>query len=175
MSPGFLSLAGFTPTPEGIDRKMAVHFYGRWKFVTELLPLLEAAEKAGEDARVVSVLHAGRGCVIDLDDLGLKKHYTISKSARASPSYNSLAVEVRCILFKLLCTLISSSIQEFSKRYPNISFSHIYPGIIDTPIFSELSPLLAFLTRPLLYPFLTSAEVRLSKRRSNHNSSYLSL
>lgn len=31
LSQGMMNLEGFTPTSEGIDRKLALHFYGRWK------------------------------------------------------------------------------------------------------------------------------------------------
>lgn len=31
LSQGILTLNGFDPTAEGIDRKLALHFYGRWK------------------------------------------------------------------------------------------------------------------------------------------------
>ena len=43
LSPGFLTLKGRTETPEGIDRKMALNYYARWKFVKDLLPLLKKA------------------------------------------------------------------------------------------------------------------------------------
>jgi NAD(P)-dependent dehydrogenase (short-subunit alcohol dehydrogenase family) len=32
MSPGILSLSGRTETPEGLDVKMATHYYGRYSF-----------------------------------------------------------------------------------------------------------------------------------------------
>ncbi|KAG8918977.1 hypothetical protein FRC00_011881, partial [Tulasnella sp. 408] len=31
LSQGILTMKGFDPTSEGIDRKLALHFYGRWK------------------------------------------------------------------------------------------------------------------------------------------------
>ncbi|KAJ7592619.1 hypothetical protein C8J56DRAFT_1161726, partial [Mycena floridula] len=54
MTPGYFTTAGFTPTVDGIDRKLAVHYYGRWKFAKELMPLLEAAAQDGEDAKIFS-------------------------------------------------------------------------------------------------------------------------
>lgn len=62
-------LGGFDDTGEGIDKKMAVHFYGRVKLFVELAPLLQAASDAGEDARVISVLGAGQGNKADLESV----------------------------------------------------------------------------------------------------------
>ena len=59
-------------TEEGIDRKLAVHYYARWKFTHDLFPSLKRAKEAGEDAKVLSVLAAGKGSEIDVEDLGLK-------------------------------------------------------------------------------------------------------
>ncbi len=94
MSPGFMSSAGFNPTTEGIDRKLAVHVYARWKFADKLMPLLEEAAKNGEEARVVTILAAGQGKPIELDNLGLKKRYSLYKSGVTSPTYNTLLAEV---------------------------------------------------------------------------------
>jgi hypothetical protein len=52
---------------------------------------------AGEDAKVMSVFSAGRGGAIDLDDLGLKKHYSLSNAATSATTYNDLMLEVSCL------------------------------------------------------------------------------
>src|SRR5258708_12606260 len=88
MSPGFMSSAWFNPTTEGIDRKLAVHVYARWKFADKLMPLLEEAAKNGEEARVVTILAAGQGKPIELDNLCFKKRYSLYKSELTSPTYN---------------------------------------------------------------------------------------
>lgn len=59
-----------------------------------LLPKLEKAAEKGEDARVFSVLAAGHGGPIDLDDLGLKKSYGLKRKADSATTYNDLMVEV---------------------------------------------------------------------------------
>jgi hypothetical protein len=94
MSPGFLGLTGRQETEEGIDKKFAVHYYARWKFLHDLLPLLRKAKEAGQDARVLSVLSAGEGREIDLDDLGLKKTHTDARGAFTTSAYNDLMIEV---------------------------------------------------------------------------------
>jgi hypothetical protein len=54
-SGGLLDTSGRTETAEGIDKKLAVHYYGRWKFVNELMPALVKAKEEGEDARALFV------------------------------------------------------------------------------------------------------------------------
>ncbi|KAF8999435.1 hypothetical protein BDQ17DRAFT_1328318 [Cyathus striatus] len=48
-------------TTEGLDKQSAVHYYGRWSFIHELLPSLRAAQEAKEDAKVMSVYGPGQG------------------------------------------------------------------------------------------------------------------
>lgn len=61
-----------------------------------LIPLLQKAKDAGEDAKVMSVLSGGvDGREIDLDDLGLKKGYTLPAAARHASVYNDCMVQVR--------------------------------------------------------------------------------
>ncbi|KIJ49756.1 hypothetical protein M422DRAFT_246107 [Sphaerobolus stellatus SS14] len=50
-----------SPTAEGLDKKMVLHYYARWKFAHALTPALLAAKEAKEDAKVLSVYAAGSG------------------------------------------------------------------------------------------------------------------
>lgn len=38
LSPGILTMQGRTETDEGIDRKLALHYYARWRFTYEYVP-----------------------------------------------------------------------------------------------------------------------------------------
>ena len=98
MSPGIMTLAGRDETTEGIDKKMAIHYYARWKFVADLLPGLSKAADAGEKVAVMSVLGPAKGGAIDLDDLAMKKNYSVTKAALVAPTYNDLMMEV-CLRF----------------------------------------------------------------------------
>lgn len=95
LSAGYVTLAGRDETIEGLDRKMALSYYARWKFINDLRPLLRTAAATGEDARVYSVLAAGKGGPVDMDDLGLKKNFTVLNSMQASATYNDLMMQVR--------------------------------------------------------------------------------
>ncbi|CCM05843.1 uncharacterized protein FIBRA_08079 [Fibroporia radiculosa] len=131
LSAGIFTLKGRNETAEGIDRKLALGYYARWKFTRDLMPLLRKAKDTGEDAKVISVLAAGHGSDIDLDDLGLKKNYTGVSSMRAAPTYNDLMFE------------------SFAEQQPDLSFVHIFPGIVRTPLLGTFFSL-------VLYPFTTS-------------------
>jgi NAD(P)-dependent dehydrogenase (short-subunit alcohol dehydrogenase family) len=95
MSPGFMTTKGRDETEEGIDRKLAVHYYARWAFINDLMPALQKASEDGEEAKVFSVLGAGKGAEIDVEDLGLKKTYSVRNAGLAAPTYNDLMMEVR--------------------------------------------------------------------------------
>ncbi|KAJ3916017.1 hypothetical protein F5877DRAFT_47479 [Lentinula edodes] len=118
MSPGFMTTSGRNETEEGIDRKLAVHYYSRWMFTKELISLLETAQEQGEDAKVFTVLAAGAGGPIDVNDLGLKKTYSLKNAALQAPTYNDLMTE------------------EFAARHPTITFAHAIPGAVRTNLFS---------------------------------------
>ena len=95
MSPGFFTTSGRDETTEGIDKKLAVHYYARWKFIDQLLPALRSAKEAEEESRVLSVLSAGMASgKVDVNDLGLKKGYSLQAAAFTAPTYNDLMIQV---------------------------------------------------------------------------------
>ncbi|TEB24355.1 hypothetical protein FA13DRAFT_1909643 [Coprinellus micaceus] len=119
MSQGFFSMSGRDETEEGLDKKLAVHYYSRWKFTEQLLPGLKAAKDQGEEARVISVFSTGYGGKIDVDDLGLKKKYSLNNAALSAATYNDYLVE------------------SFAERNPDITFAHAFPGGVQTNIMAS--------------------------------------
>ncbi|KAF9460154.1 NAD-P-binding protein [Collybia nuda] len=109
-------------TVEGMAGQLVTRYYSRWRFIHELLPLMRNASEGGLDAKVMSVLGAQRYKVIsvDLDDLALKKSYWGWKAAIQSVNYNDYMME------------------EYAIREPTIAFTHIYPGIVNTPAISRI-------------------------------------
>ena len=95
LSPGLLNMRGRDETEEGIDKRLGLHYYARWKFIDDLLPLVRKAKEAGEDGKVMSVLAAGKGGPVDLDNLGIKKGYNVARAGLTSPTYTDLMFEVR--------------------------------------------------------------------------------
>lgn len=138
MSQGMMTRQGFTPTSEGNDKKIALHYYSRFEFTRLLLPALVKAEEQGEDAKVFSILAAGRGVAYDFDDLGLKKKYTLPRAAHQATSYNDIGFE------------------EFAKRYPKIAFAHAFPGFVRTQLMNRGSIPVGTVFNALFYPITTS-------------------
>ncbi|KAJ8076068.1 hypothetical protein PM082_022051 [Marasmius tenuissimus] len=83
MSPGLKTTKGREETEEGIDKKLAIHYYARWKFVSDLIP---GPREEGEDARVLSVLTAGKGTNVQeystSGDWGMKEKFSSVAIAR---------------------------------------------------------------------------------------------
>ncbi|KAG8879146.1 hypothetical protein FRB97_001926 [Tulasnella sp. 331] len=144
LSQGILTMQGFTPTSEGIDMKLSLHFYSRWKFVSELMPLLENAKTHGQEARVMTILHTSRGQPLLEDNLGLKRDYSMRGAAGQSITYNNLMIE------------------EYAKTYPQMSFTHIYPGVVNTSLARNLHWSLRLLLGVFVHIFITSTPYTLS-------------
>lgn len=144
MSPGYLTLRGRDETEEGIDRKLALNYYARWTFATDLLPALKRAKEDGEDAKVFSVMAAGKGGEIDVEDLGLKKTYSVTKAALASPTYNDLMME------------------ELADRNPDLTFIHAHPGVVRTNMLNSAQSTILRATSGIIsvlaYPFSVNPE-----------------
>jgi hypothetical protein len=64
------------------------------QFVDELMPCMQKAVDQGQEARVMSILAAGTGGALDVDDLGLKKSFSLFRAARQAPTYNDIMAEV---------------------------------------------------------------------------------
>ncbi|KAH9485721.1 Oxidoreductase [Psilocybe cubensis] len=140
MSPGYFSTSGRDETPEGIDKKLAVHYYSRWRLTYDLLPALNKAKEEGEDVRVLSVFSTGYGRKIDGNDLGLKKTFSVKNAAESAATYNDLMIEA------------------FHERNPGIVFSHVFPGGVSTnlmnsartPWMRAVAPVANALAKPFL-------------------------
>lgn len=121
LTAGYMTLRGRTETDEGLDKKMAVNYYARMRFVVQLMPNLTAASDAGQLSRVNSVLAAGSEGEVRVDDLDLRHNFTL---------HAALAH----------CTVMTDfMMEEFSKRYHGTSFMHSYPGTVKTGIANQLN------------------------------------
>ena len=86
---GIASMAGRDDTPEGLDRKLSVHYFSRVAFALALLPQLRAAERG----TVLSVLSGGvhSAYAHASTDFELKHNYSIKNAADAAGFYNDAA------------------------------------------------------------------------------------
>ncbi|KAM0240218.1 hypothetical protein ACHAP5_007952 [Fusarium lateritium] len=120
LTQGILTTAGRTETPEGIDRKMALHYYGRQLLIRELMPALT------DDAKVLVVLDSTRGGPdkLNWDDLDLKSTFSLSSAAAHCLSMTDAMVQNYGTEQKL----------EGKQR----TFVHAMPGVVNTNIAQSL-------------------------------------
>lgn len=114
VSQGMGSIQTFTPTVDGNDEKLTLHWWGRAAFINELLPLL----RKGGDSKVISVLSGGVHSPYAKmkEDPELKNHYSVPNAANFAGFYNDLGMDA------------------FSQREENrgVSFVHAAPGFVNT-------------------------------------------
>lgn len=121
LTAGYMTLKGRTETIEGIDRKMAVNYYSRIRWILNMMPALQAASDRNELSRVITVLAAGSEGEIHVDDLDLRHNFTLH------------ACLAHCVI------MTDFAVEELAERYPGTSFSHSYPGTVKTGIANELT------------------------------------
>lgn len=102
------------------------------RFIYNLLPLLSASTAPG---RVISVLAAGQEGKIREDNLDLSKSWSFLSAATYAATMNSLAME------------------HLASQHPSVSFVHMFPGVVQTPLFNKAfggvaGPVLNFLGKP---------------------------
>ena len=165
MSAGIFNLKGRDETEEGIDKRMALEYYARWKFTRDLAPLLQRARDAGEDGKVMTVLSAGSGQPVDETDFALKNNYGLMREAAVVGTYNDAMVMVRLgfvdVQMRRMLTTPLLYGQSFAERYPDASFIHVHPGLVRTQMLQNshwawwaVYPLL----NAVLYPCSVSEE-----------------
>jgi len=132
MSQGMGTIQGFTPTAEGNDQKLTLHYWSRMALVTQLLPAL----RKSENARVVSVLSGGHHKAFTRyeEDPELKgKLYTQSNAANAAGFYNDLGLDVLAR----------------SPENENVVFVHAAPGFVNTNWGTEMPWYIRYVVRAL--------------------------
>ena len=137
MTQGMATTQGFTPTVDGNDQKMTLHYYSRMGMIQSLLPALK---QSSMPAVVLSILSGGvHSPYPHLDtDPSLEKNYSIKNAADAAGFYNDLCLD------------------QFAVDHPEIRFVHACPGFVNTNWGSEFHPILRSLVR-LIQPFGKSA------------------
>jgi NAD(P)-dependent dehydrogenase (short-subunit alcohol dehydrogenase family) len=147
MTIGTLTLQGRNETTEGLDRKHALHYYSRMRFIQNLIPeLTTAANDTNPKAtlsRVVSVYDPflGKKGVPNFADLSLKKGYSLGNCATHASAMQNFALE------------------HFARMYPATSFVHEQPGIVETGLANSIlwKPVY-FLVKPFSVARMESGE-----------------
>jgi len=141
LTQGILSTAGRTETPEGIDRKMALHYYGRQLLIRELTPILKP------DAKVLIVLDGTRGSPTKLnwEDLDLKSHYSIANVANHCISMTDAMIQ-------------TYAAQQGGETAARRHFVHAHPGIVQTNITESLPWYMRAGSRAIMHLFGVSPD-----------------
>ncbi|EQC26262.1 hypothetical protein SDRG_15923 [Saprolegnia diclina VS20] len=139
---GISTIQGRTETSEGLDQKMALHYYSRMALTREFLPLLRQSPRA---PRVLSVFSAGVHSPYHKfrDDPDLKTHYSLSNAANACGFYNDLMLDA------------------FAADPANaaVAFAHTAPGFVSTNWGTEMPWFVRTLfIRPLQFYGKTSSD-----------------
>ena len=79
-------------TEEGVDKNYAALFFGRFRWIRNLAPMLDRAAEAGEEAKVMSVARAGKGGPVDWNDLDGRN--SLRQQRLSAPTYQDLMLQV---------------------------------------------------------------------------------
>ncbi len=117
LSQGMATTQGHTPTEEGNDEKLTLHYYSRMAMTLGLLPALRKSSNPN-GATVLTVLSGGVHGVYEKmeEDVTLEKNYSIKNAADAAGYYNDLG-------FDYLAQ---------KEENQNIHFVHAAPGFVNT-------------------------------------------
>jgi len=115
VSQGFLNFGGRENTSEGLDLSTVLRYYGRVRFIQNLLPVMT------KNARVITVLAGGWEGKIFEDDLDLERNYSF---LNANAQYTAM-------------TTLSND--KFAEQNPDRGFLHVYPGVVNTGMVGRTS------------------------------------
>lgn len=115
---GGLNYGSKRDTEEGVEHNFALSYLGRFLTINKLIPQLLKAKEGG--GRAMSVLSAGVGTEIDLEDIQMKRDgaYTKLKAVGVNSMANDLMVE---------------ELSEQNKG-KDVAFFHLNPGFVVTDI-----------------------------------------
>lgn len=136
MTQGMATIQGYTPTVDGIDQKLQLHYFSRI-YMAKIM-----ASHMAKDSRIFTVLSAGvHGKYKHFeDDFELKANYSIKNAADAAGYYTDAGFE------------------RLSKEQPDLVIAHAAPGFVNTNWGTEMPWLIRKSLRPLQYMLGKSLE-----------------
>ncbi|KAJ7778888.1 NAD-P-binding protein [Mycena olivaceomarginata] len=115
LTAGYSSMVNIAVTSEGLDLHLAMRYYQRFVWIQELLPLIQAAQGRSEDAKLLNPKRP-----IDLENLG----------NTVKPRNGRFSVAMRSMIMSSGYT--DAMLAHFATQNPDIAFTHIHPGIVNT-------------------------------------------
>lgn len=132
MTQGMATLQGYTPTGDGIDQKLQLHYFSRYYLARLLAPHMKPQSK------ILTVLSAGvHGKYKAYDsDFELKETYSVKNAADAAGFYTDAGFEA------------------LSDEHPELVLAHAAPGMVNTNWGTEFPTLLrVMVVRPMMKLF----------------------
>jgi len=132
LTQGMATSQGFTPTKEGNDEKLTLHYYSRVAMANALLPALRSSTMQNGPV-VLTVLSGGAHSAYAKfkEDVTLEKNYSISNAANAAGFYTDLGFDKMAL----------------DDKNRNINFVHASPGFVNTNWGTEFNTLLRCMVR----------------------------
>jgi NAD(P)-dependent dehydrogenase (short-subunit alcohol dehydrogenase family) len=145
MTCGYVTFSGRNETSEGLDRKFALHYYTRMRFVKQLQPLLDAAATSSNSlSRVVAVLDPQPGLRMTpkWTDLSLKESFSLKN----------------CMVHASAMTNLAFS--GLAAKYPGTTYIHAYPHIVDTGAGRDAFGAFEPIAKPFMWLIRTAMQVK---------------
>lgn len=135
MTQGMATLQGHTPTADGLDQKLQLHYFSRIHLARLLAPRMPPG------ARVLTVLSAGVHSAFAraADDFELRQRYSVADAANAAGFYTDAGFEA------------------LAEQHPALTVAHAHPGFVNTRWGAEMPWILRAAIRPLQAGFGRSA------------------
>lgn len=138
-SQGYISFAGRENNADGLDNSISLRYYGRIRFIQNLLPIMS------KNARAVTVLAGGQEGKIFEDDLDLERNYSVGNSAGH------------------FAAMLSLTNDKLAEQNPEKSFVHVFPGVVSTGLLGNsatgvLGYFFRWVIQPILSLFVTKPE-----------------
>ncbi|KAF2030371.1 NAD(P)-binding protein [Setomelanomma holmii] len=152
MTCGYFVMTGRNETSEGLDRKFALHYYTRMRFVDQLQPLLTAAATAKTLSRVVAVLDPQPGLRLtpDFSDPSLKTTFSLKNCMVHASSMTNLAFS------------------RLAFQNPGTSYIHAFPAVVDSGAGRDAFGPFKLLAKPIMWALTKAMEVKPAESGERH-------
>jgi len=144
MTCGYFVFTGRAETTEGLDKKFALHYYTRMRFINQLQPLLTTASNSKPLSRVVSVLDPQPGMKLspNFSDLDLKTSFSLKGCATHASAMTNL------------------SFSKLASQNPATSYVHAFPSFVETGAGRDAWGAFEPLAKPLLWVIKMAMQVK---------------
>lgn len=141
MTQGMATMQSYTPTKDGMDEKLQLHYFSRMFLADRFAPYLNN-EQGSSQGRILTVLSAGihKPYKKFKEDFELKHNYSIQNAADAAGYYTDAGFEA------------------FAEEHRDLVVTHAAPGFVNTNWGTEMPWIVRAALRPIQRLFGKSLE-----------------